>query len=215
MNIRKPINYSAMFAALDQLMASEHSQMNLYCTIGRLVGSRPEKGAAVAAAEYLQNTYPDMQGFSPRNIRRMRLFYSSYKDTPEIMASAMAIGWTQNIVILESDLTLDEKHWYIRAVLQFEWSKLTLAEKIRSEVHLELSLDLEPEVCYTEKNNAESKHTSNGKDKFRYPLQQNTHDIRVHGPPGHTGWQISERIKEHTVYVLSCPVLWRFQHLRL
>lgn len=215
MNIRKPIDYKAMFAALDQLIASEHSQVSLYCAIGRLVGSRPEKGAAVAAAEYLQNAYPDMRGFSPRNVRRMRLFYSSYRDTPEIMIAAMAIGWTQNVVILESALTLDEKHWYIRAVLQFGWSKLTLVEKIRSKIHLELSLDLETKVCYTEKNNAESKHSSNDKDKVRYNPRQNAPYTRVHRPPGYTGWQLSERIKEHTIYVPSCPVLWRFQHLRL
>lgn len=215
MNIRKPIDYRAIFAALEQLIASEHSQMSLYCTIGRLIGSRPEKGAAVAAAEYLQNTYPDMQGFSSRNVRRMRLFYSSYGDTPEIMAAAMAIGWTQNVVILESDLTLDKKYWYIRAALQFGWSKLTLAEKMRSKIHLELSLDLKTKVCYTEKNSTESKRISNNNDKFQHHPKQNAPDTRVHRPPGYTGWQISERIKEHTIYVPSCPVLWRFQHLRL
>lgn len=215
MNIRKPIDYGAMFAALDQLIVSEHSQMSLYCAIGQLVDSRPEKGAAVAAADYLQNTYPDMRGFSPRNVRRMRLFYSSYRDIPKIMAAAMTIGWTQNMVILESDLTLEEKHWYIQAVLQFGWSKITLIEKIRSKIHLELSLDLETKVCYTEKNGADMKCTSNDKDKFQHRPKQNTPDTRVYGPPRYTGCQISERIKEHTIYVPSCPVLWRFQHLRL
>lgn len=54
MNIRKPTDYSAVFSALDQLMASRLSQMELYCEIGRLVADRAEKGAAVAASEYLQ-----------------------------------------------------------------------------------------------------------------------------------------------------------------
>ena len=43
MNVRKPIDYSAMFAALDTLMAAELPQMKLYCEIGRLVSGRPEK----------------------------------------------------------------------------------------------------------------------------------------------------------------------------
>ena len=34
MNIRKPIDYSVMFAALDTLMTAELSQMKLYCEIG-------------------------------------------------------------------------------------------------------------------------------------------------------------------------------------
>ena len=85
MNVRKPIDYSAMFAALDTLMAAELSQMaelpqmKLYCEIGRLVSGRPEKGAAVAAAEYLYGMYPDASGFSPRNLRRMREFFRDRK----------------------------------------------------------------------------------------------------------------------------------------
>ena len=58
MNVRKPTDYSIMFAALDELMAASMSQMDLYRGIGRVVSGRPEKGAAVAAAEYLQSTYP-------------------------------------------------------------------------------------------------------------------------------------------------------------
>ena len=53
MNVRKPVDYSAMFAALDSLMKVFLTQMELYCEIGKLVSARPEKGAAVAAAEYL------------------------------------------------------------------------------------------------------------------------------------------------------------------
>ena len=78
-NVRKPVDYSAMFAVLDTLMAANLPQMELYCGIGRLVRGRPEKGAAVAAAEYLCAAYPDASGFSPRNLRRMREFYHTYE----------------------------------------------------------------------------------------------------------------------------------------
>ena len=86
MNVRKPIDYSAMFAALDTLMAANLPQMELYREIGRLVSGRPEKGAAVAAAEYLCSAYPDASGFSPRNLRRMREFYRIYESAPEVLA---------------------------------------------------------------------------------------------------------------------------------
>ena len=56
-------------------MAEQLPQMELYCEIGRLVSGRAEKGAAVAASEYLQMTYPAVEGFSPCNLRRMRAFY--------------------------------------------------------------------------------------------------------------------------------------------
>ena len=62
MNIRKPVNYSAMFATMDLLMKASLPQMELYCEIGKLVSARPEKGAAVAAAEYLGKAYPNSGG---------------------------------------------------------------------------------------------------------------------------------------------------------
>ena len=94
MNVRKPIDYSAMFTALDALIAANLPQVELYYEIGRLVNGRHGKGAAVAAAEYLCDIYPDASGFSPRNLRRMREFYRTYESIPEILAEAMTIGWT-------------------------------------------------------------------------------------------------------------------------
>ena len=93
MNVRKPVDYSAMFEALDTLMAADLPQMELYCEIGQLVSGRPEKGAA----EYLSSVHPDATGFSPRNLRRMREFYRAYESDPEVLVGAMAIGWTQNM----------------------------------------------------------------------------------------------------------------------
>ena len=101
MNIRKPTDYSILFSELDRLMAEQLSQMNLYCEIGRLVSSKAEKGAAVVASEHLRAAYPAADGFSPRNLRRMRAFYAAYEESPEIMRLAMNLGWTQNVAILE------------------------------------------------------------------------------------------------------------------
>ena len=78
MNIRKPTDYTAMFAALDAAVAAQLPQMELYREIGREAGGRAEKGAAGAASEYLQAAYPAADGFSPRNLRRMRAFYAAY-----------------------------------------------------------------------------------------------------------------------------------------
>ena len=89
MNIRKPTDYTTLFTALDAAVAAQLPQTELYCEIGRLVSGRAEKGAAVAASEYLQATYPTAEGFSPRNVRRMRAFYAAYNESPEIMRLAM------------------------------------------------------------------------------------------------------------------------------
>ena len=130
MNIRKPTDYSVLFSELDKLMAARLPQMELYCEIGRLVSDRAEKGAAVAASEYLQATYPAAEGFSPRNLRRMRAFFAAYEISPEIMRQAMELGWTQNVAILEGCGSSEERAWYIRAALRFGWKKAKLLEAI-------------------------------------------------------------------------------------
>ena len=116
MNIRKSVDYTELFAALCSAASEKPSQMELYCEIGRLINARKEKGAAVAAADFLTGYYPEASGFSPRNLRRMREFYRSYENAPEILQQAMQVGWTQNVVIMEAELSLQEKVWYIQAV---------------------------------------------------------------------------------------------------
>lgn len=171
MNVRKPIDYSAMYGALDKLMTAGLPQMRLYYEIGRLVCSRSEKGAAVAAAEYLCSSYPDASGFSPRNLRRMREFYRVCKAAPELLAGDMTIGWTRNIVIFEAKLTFQEKAWYIQALRMFNWSKQELLENISASAHLKIMLDTTDKVCNTGEKAVNAEHKSNGKNTALVPKQ--------------------------------------------
>ena len=164
MNIRKPTDYTTMFAALDALMAAQLPQMELYREIGRLVSGRAEKGAAVAASEYLQITCPDVEGFSPRNLRRMRAFYAAYGASPEIMRQAMNLGWTQNVAILERCGSNEERAWYIQAALRFGWKKGKLLEAIESQAWLHSSLDEQAVSCYTGEKEVTQESECNEKD---------------------------------------------------
>ena len=150
MNFRKPVDYDVLYAELNQAMQSRRSQMELYYEIARLVSERPEKGAAVAASEYLISKYPDATGFSPRNLRRMRDFYRAYQGKEFVLRDALQLGWTQNIVILEAELTMEERHWYIRAAKYFEWSKAELLQQIKECAHEKTALDKRKPGCYTQ-----------------------------------------------------------------
>ena len=108
---------------------------------------RTEKGAAVMASEYLNRYYPDVKGFSPRSLRRMRDFYRTYEDHPALLSRAMKLGWTQNVVIMEADLTIELREWYMKATEQFGWSKSELISGITKSIHLENILEIEKEMC--------------------------------------------------------------------
>ena len=57
MNVRKPADYSAMYRELTEILAQNLPQMTEIRAIGKAVSQRPEKGAAVAAAEFLQANF--------------------------------------------------------------------------------------------------------------------------------------------------------------
>ena len=166
MNKRKPVDYTELYTLLDEIIAGTVAQMEQYTAIGKAVSMRSEKGAAVAAAEYLQQNRPELTGFSPRNLRRMRAFYQTYGDHPDLLALAMQIGWTLNILILEADLDLAERVWYLNAVLRFGWTKTVLKEKLAESAHLEQStLDESRPLWYTNEEKAQDYTPQEGSDR--------------------------------------------------
>lgn len=150
MNVRKNIDYSEMYEVLNNLMAQQLPQMELYCEIGKAVCRRKEKGAAVIASEYINKNYPDAKGFSPRSLRRMRDFYRTYENHPALLRCAMELGWIQNIVIMEAELTMELREWYMKAVKQFDWSKTELIANIAAHAHENIVLAIEEEVLHIE-----------------------------------------------------------------
>ena len=59
MNVRKPVDYGTMYRELTAILTQNLSQMDEVYAIGKAISQRPEKGAAVAAAEFLQANFPD------------------------------------------------------------------------------------------------------------------------------------------------------------
>ena len=199
MNIRKTVDYSTMFATLEAVMEAELPQMELYCEIGKAVCAHMEKGAAVAAAEFLKEQYPDMTGFSPRNVRRMRDFWQMYGDMPELLGEALHLNWTQNVVIMEAELTAEERRWYIRQAAAQNLSKSELLQMIENSAHLESILDEKVDVWYNEGNDKISERTQHEEDPVYLPRQylpQPHGRVRDEGlgKKGGTGIAISYRI---------------------
>ena len=156
MNVRKPVDYGTMYRELTAILTQNLSQMDEVYAIGKAISQRPEKGAAVAAAEFLQANFPDRAGFSPRNVRRMRDFYKTYENDQALLRLAMKIGWTLNVVIMESELTMDARRWYLRKANTGGLSKAALLRMIESAAHLEISLDESKQDWYTKENDESS-----------------------------------------------------------
>ena len=199
MNVRKAVDYSAMFTALGFVMDADLPQMELYCEIGKIVCARSEKGAAVAAAYFLRVQHPDMTGFSPRNVRRMRDFWQLYGGMPELLCEALHLNWTQNVVIMEAELTAVERRWYIRQAAAQNLFKSELLRIIEDSVYLESVLDEKVDVWYNEDNDEISERTQYEEYPVYLPRQylpQPHGRVRDEGlgKKGGTGIAISYRI---------------------
>ena len=194
MNIRKNIDYSEMYAELDKAMAADIPQMELYCEIGKIVCARSEKGAAVAATDFLREQHPDMTGFSPRNVRRMRDFWQLYSGTPELLGEALHLNWTQNVVIMEAELPAEERRWYIRQATARNLSKAELLRMIEDSAYLESVLDEKVDVWYNEGNDEISERTQYEED------------------PVYLSWQYPKKPRKSLLYQWFSSLEWRLLH---
>ena len=148
MNVRKPVDYGTMYRELTAILAQNLPQMIEIYAIGKAISQRPEKGAAVAAAEFLQANFPDRTGFSPRNVRRMRDFFKVYENDQTLLRLAMKIGWTLNVVIMEAELTRAQRLSCLQRTASEKLSKKELLEIILNGVFAEESIDAPDEICY-------------------------------------------------------------------
>lgn len=81
--------------------------IKLYWQIGRIIAERQRtegwgKSVVERLACNLKNEFPDMSGFSPRNIWRMSSFYLAYtEDIQKLPQPVAEIPWGHNAVLLE------------------------------------------------------------------------------------------------------------------
>ena len=157
MNVRKTVNYSTMYRELTAILAQNLPQMDEVYAIGKAISQRPEKGAAVVAAEFLQANFPDRTGFSPRNMRRMRDFYKTYENDQTLLRLAMKIGWTLNVVIMEAELTRAQRISCLQRSAAEKLSKKKLLEITLNDVFAEKPIDEPDEICYNITNTSEDR----------------------------------------------------------
>jgi predicted nuclease of restriction endonuclease-like (RecB) superfamily len=84
----------------------------------------------------LRKLFPDMKGFSPRNLKYMRAFASAWPE-PKIVQTALAqLTWYHNITLLEKLKAPEERLWYAAKAYEHGWSRNILAMQIDTKAHL-------------------------------------------------------------------------------
>jgi len=105
--------------------------IELYWEIGNEILTRQKNegwGAKVIdrLSKDLKDAYPELNGFSPRNLKYMRKFAEYWSDVSIVQQVVAQLPWRSNIILL--DKLPDEKTrlWYAKRVLENGWSSNVL-----------------------------------------------------------------------------------------
>lgn len=117
------------------VLASNAAMVLLYWEIGQLVLEKQTLqgwGAKIIdrLALDLRDAFPEMKGFSPRNIKYMRAFASAWQDCKIVQAVLAQLTWYHNIALLEKLKTSEDRLWYAAKTLEHGWSRNILAIQI-------------------------------------------------------------------------------------
>jgi predicted nuclease of restriction endonuclease-like (RecB) superfamily len=112
----------------------------LYWQMGRDILERQRQqgwGAKVIdrLAIDLRSAFPDMKGFSPRNLKYMRAFAEAYPDEQFVQEPLAQITWYHNITLLDKVKDPIEREWYVSKTIQHGWSRNVMVLQIESGLH--------------------------------------------------------------------------------
>lgn len=121
-------------------LAVNNELIMLYWKIGKEILTRQQQeawGSKVIEriAKDLKHEFPDMAGFSTRNLKYMKAFAEAYPDETIGQRSVAQLPWRHNIALLEKLNDQQQRLWYAQQALQNGWSRDILVMQIESALY--------------------------------------------------------------------------------
>ncbi len=144
-----PADYAAVLGDIKERIQSERLRITLaanaamillYWDIGKIILDRQKSegwGAKVIdrLSHDLKLAFPDMTGFSPRNLKYMRTFSRSWPDREFVQRTIAQIPWRSNIALLDRLKDPDLRIWYAQKTIEQGWSRELLDIQIEKRLH--------------------------------------------------------------------------------
>ncbi|KAF5409927.1 MAG: hypothetical protein C5S47_08195 [Candidatus Methanogasteraceae archaeon] len=144
-----PAEYAAVLGELKKRIQSERLRVTLtansamvllYWDIGKVILDRQERqgwGAKVIdrLSYDLKNAFPDMSGFSPRNLKYMRTNAYAWPEREIVQRTVAQIPWRSNLALLDKLEDPQTRLWYAHNTIENGWSRDILAMQIESNLH--------------------------------------------------------------------------------
>lgn len=141
-----PATYPAFLTDLKQRISTARLRASLsvnrelvllYWNIGREILSRQQNegwGAKITdrLSADLRRAFPEMTGFSSRNLRYMRTFAAAWPDAPIGQQVAAQLPWGHIMVLLDAVNSNEKRDWYAHQTIENGWSRNVLVHQIES-----------------------------------------------------------------------------------
>ena len=144
-----PEDYPCWLAELKQkiqserlriVIASSAAMVLLYWDIGqRILEKQQAQGWGAKIIDRLsfdlREQFPEMKGFSPRNLGYMKAFAAAWPDPDILQRYVTKLSWRQNISLLHKLKTPNERLWYAAKTCEYGWSYSILEIQIETHAH--------------------------------------------------------------------------------
>lgn len=111
--------------------------IELYFKLGRIIYENSTWGNKFIEelAKELKIDFPNIKGFSERNLKRMKKFYTEYKEY-EIVPMALAqLPWSHNIMLIDKIKDKKIREWYRNEAINNNWSVIVLEHQIDTRLY--------------------------------------------------------------------------------
>ena len=118
-------------------LAMNRELVLLYWQIGRDILARQAAqgwGAKVIErlAHDLRTAFPDMLGFSPRNLKYMRSFAQAWPDEDFVQGVLAQLPWYHQLALLDKLPGPQTRRWYAAKAIEHNWSRNVLVMQIET-----------------------------------------------------------------------------------
>lgn len=112
----------------------------LYWEIGNsIIDNQSKKGWRAKIIENLstelKKSFPNMSGFSSRNLKYMRQFADIYPDKRFVQEVLAQLSWYNNLTIMQKVKDENVRNWYIHKNIENSWSQSVLVHQIESNLY--------------------------------------------------------------------------------
>lgn len=111
--------------------------VNLYYNIGKMLEENSSWGNKFIdnVAMDLKMSFPNLKGFSVRNLKYMKTFYNEYKDDKEFVQLVAQLPWKHNITLMQKVKNKEIRKWYMNKCLEDGWSDSVLVYQIDTNLY--------------------------------------------------------------------------------